>query len=125
MRTYPQATSLGLPEVVERVGAYLFIWISGLLLLIFERRNQNVRQHARQSVLIFGAFSILSFVFFGLAGLLHVVPLLGGLLSFPFSLLGQLSTAITWILWVVMMVGSAINPTFRLPGTQRLERLIG
>ena len=124
MTNYPQSTSLGLPEIVERVGAYLFVWVSGLLLLIFERRNQTVRHHARQSVLIFGTLSILGFVLWGLGGVLHVVPLLGGLLASPFELLGQLVTIVTWILWVVMMVGSAISPSFRLPGTQRIERLL-
>jgi uncharacterized membrane protein len=124
MRSYPQTTTLGLPEVVERVGAYLFIWVSGLLLLLFERRNQTVRHHARQSVLIFGTLSILGFVLWGAGGVLHIIPLLGNLLAYPFTLLGQLVTVVTWVLWVVMMVGSAVSPSFRLPGTERLERLL-
>ncbi|MBA3823258.1 MAG: hypothetical protein H0X24_05025 [Ktedonobacterales bacterium] len=126
MRPYSSpATTLGLPEVAERVGAYLFVWVSGLLLLLFERRNQTVRHHARQSVLIFGTLSVIGFVLWGLGGVLHVIPLLGGLLALPFDLMGRLVTMLTWVLWVVMMVGAAINPSFRLPGTQRLERLIG
>ncbi len=125
MTPYPQSTSLGLPEIAERVGAYLFVWVSGLLLLIFERRNQTVRHHARQSLLIFGTLSIIAFVLGGLSSVLHFVPLLGGLLAIPFDLLSQLDWIVTVVLWVVMMVGAAVNPAFRLPGTQRLERLIG
>jgi uncharacterized membrane protein len=121
---YSQTTSLGLPEIVERVGAYLFVWVSGILLLIFERRNQTVRHHARQSVLIFGTLSIIGFVLWGLGGVLHVIPLLGGLLAWPFSVLGQLVTLVTWVLWAVMMIGAAVSPSFRLPGTERLERLL-
>ena len=124
MTPNPQPTSLGLPEVAERVGAYLFIWVSGVLLLIFERNNQAVRHHARQSVLIFGPLSVLGFLLSGIGGTLHLIPLLGGLLAYPFTIFGGLVTLITLGLWLFMMVVAAVNPSFRLPGTQRLEHLL-
>jgi hypothetical protein len=62
MSQYNHQTSLGLPEWVERVGAYAGLWVTGLILLFVERRNQTVRHHARQSLLIFGILSLIGFV---------------------------------------------------------------
>src|SRR6266568_3711476 len=46
-------TTLGLDERLERVLAYLFFWVSGILLFWFEK-NRNVRWHAAQSMITFG-----------------------------------------------------------------------
>ena len=56
----------GLEERIERVLCYVLIWVSGLFFLIFSR-NPTVRQHAKQSVIVFGVLSIMLFVisFFG------------------------------------------------------------
>ncbi len=51
-------TTLGLNERLERVLAYAFGWISGLLLFLFEK-NRNVRWHAMQSMIVFGSLSVL------------------------------------------------------------------
>ena len=117
-------TSLGLPEIVERVGAYLFIWVSAILLLIFERQNKNVRQHAWQSLIIFGTLSAVGFVLSVLGGVLGVVPLLGGLLGAPFRFLGWLDYIVAVVLWIVLMVGAAMSPNFQLPGTARVKKMI-
>ena len=125
---YPSSTSnntsLGLPEIVERVGAYLFFWVSAILLLIFERRNQNVRQHAWQSLIIFGTLSAVGFVLSVLGGVFGVLPLIGWLLAAPFRFLGGLDYVVAVILWIVLMVGAAMNPNFQLPGTQRVKKMI-
>ncbi len=117
-------TTLGLPEIVERVGAYLGIWVTGLLLLIFEQRNQTVRFHARQSVIVFGTLSVLALLLGIAGGLLGSIPLLGGILATPFRFLGWLDTVVTVLLWLISMVGAAINPSFRLPGMRRADRLL-
>ncbi len=124
MSQYNQQTSLGLPEWVERVGAYAGLWVTGLILLFIERRNQTVRHHARQSLLIFGILSLIGFVAWFVGGVFHVIPLLGGLLAAPFVLISGLVGTITFILWIVLMVAAGFFPQFRIPGTQRVERLL-
>ncbi len=119
----PKQTTLGLPEPVERVGAYALFWVSGLILLLVER-NPNVRHHARQSLLVFGTLSVLGFALWLIGGVLHVLPLIGGILAAPFGWLGALVQVVSIILWVVLMVMAAINPRFRLPGTARAERML-
>lgn len=113
-------TSLGLPEIVERVGAYAFFWLSGLLLLLFERKNQNVRHHARQSLFIFGPLFLVMAALNVVTFVLGWVPLLGGLLH----ALGTVVWDFTLIGWVVMMVLAAISPRFQLPGMDRAKHLL-
>ena len=101
-RNYSNPTSLGIDERWERVLAYAGIWISGLILLFIEQRNQTVRRHAMQSVMIFGA--------------LGLIGLLGGLLSniwvigFFFGLIGSIAGLLTFVLWILLMVLAYFNP---------------
>ena len=124
MQRYSNQTSLGLPETVERVGAYLFFWVSGLLLLIFEKRNENVRHHARQSLVIFGTLSVIGFLLWFIGGVFGLLPLIGGVLAFPFGLLGELVRWISIALWLGLMVAAALIPRFQVPGTARLQRML-
>src|SRR5574338_312499 len=80
-QNYSSPTSLGIQERWERVLAYAFIWVSGLILLFVEQRNQTVRRHAMQSVIIF---------FFGL---------LGGVIGF-----------VMFALWILLMVLAYFSP---------------
>ena len=119
----PKQTSLGLPEPVERVGAYALFWVSGLILLLVER-NPTVRHHARQSVVVFGTLSVIGFLLWFVGGVLGWLPLIGGILAFPFTLLGTLDKTVAIILWIVLMVMAAVSPNFRLPGVDRVERVL-
>ncbi len=72
-------TSLGIDERWERVLAYALLWVSGLILLIVEQRNQTVRRHAKQSVIIFGVLcglALLTTIFSGALGWIPVPRLL-------------------------------------------------
>jgi uncharacterized membrane protein len=89
---------------------YVAGWITGLVFLLTEKEDKFVRFHAAQSVVVFGALMILSFV-----------PILGALLSivlFP----------VTLILWIVLMIKAYQNEKFMLPvvgeWAQQLEKKI-
>jgi uncharacterized membrane protein len=75
-------TTLGLDERLERVLAYLFFWVSGILLFWFEK-NRNVRWHAAQSMITFGALSLLMFGVTMLQAMLSWIPLLHVLTDWP------------------------------------------
>ena len=78
-----KATTLGLEERTERVLAYLFFWISGIFFLFFEK-NRNVRWHALQSTLVFGALWLGMFAVSMLKTMLSImlstIPILGSVL---------------------------------------------
>ena len=107
-------TSLGMDVRLERVLAYAFGWVSGLLLFFLEK-NRNVRWHAPQSMVTFGTLSMLMFAVSLLKGFLAWIPLIGWLTS---AGLGLLLTALWWvtiILWVWLMVMAFVKEDYQLP----------
>lgn len=120
LRNYDSApTTLGIPERWERVLAYALGWVSGLILLIVEQRNQTVRRHAAQSVVIFGGLSLLGLVLAILAGVTGWIPLIGGL----FGILWGLERAVAVIAWIVLMVLAFFSPKLLFTGP-RQERFL-
>lgn len=108
-------TSLGLSERVERVLAYPLGWITGLILFLLERKNQNVQWHAKQSMAVFGPLSIVYFLVNLLGGILSNIWLIGSVIGIVF---GFLSYIILWVMivlaiWLIIMAW--FRPNYRLP----------
>src|SRR6266567_2362585 len=103
-------TTLGLGERLERVLAYAFGWLSGLLLFIFEK-NRSVRWHAVQSMITFGAMSLLMLIVSVLRGFLHMIPLLNLLTDAGLGLLLSIFWWVTVGLWLWLMIWPGSNPT--------------
>jgi uncharacterized membrane protein len=107
-------TTLGLNERVERVLAYAFGWVSGLILFFLEK-NRNVRWHAAQSIVTFGSLSILMLAVSILRGFLSWIPILGWLTN---AGLGLLLSGLWWvmvILWIWLMIMAFVQEDYRLP----------
>ncbi len=51
-------TALGLSENIEGALAYLAGWITGLVFWFLEPENKFVRFHAMQSIVVFGALTV-------------------------------------------------------------------
>ena len=90
--------------------AYLFGWIGGLVFLAIEKNNQEVRFNAMQSLIISGAFTILSIIISFIAGAL----LFSGAWGFVILLSNLL-----WLVYVgyviYMMVMSYQGKHIKLP----------
>jgi len=54
---------LGLDRNVSALLSYLFGWLSGLVVILIEKEDGFVRFHAMQSIVTFGAITILTIVF--------------------------------------------------------------
>jgi uncharacterized membrane protein len=114
-------TTLGISEKWERVLAYSFGWVSGLILLLIEHRNQTVRRHAAQSVVIFGALSLIGLVLAVLTGAIGWIPLVGWALGGFFGIvLGAVKT-IGFVLWIALMIAAYFSAKTVLSGP-RYER---
>jgi uncharacterized membrane protein len=114
-------TSLGIPERWERVLAYVFGWISGLILLLIEHRNQTVRRHAAQSVVIFGALSLIGLALAILTGVFGWIPLVGWALGGLFGIILGAVKAISFALWILLMIAAFFSSKTVLSGP-RYER---
>jgi uncharacterized membrane protein len=108
-------TTLGLSERLERVLAYLFLWVGALVLFVIEQRNQNVRWHAKQSMAVFGPLCILWWLAGFLGGLLGSIPLIGGLFGIAFGLLANVFFWIIICLAIWLLIMAWFRPAYRLP----------
>ena len=54
-----EMASMGVKARTAGVFAYLFGWISGIIILMIERENRFVRFHAAQSIILFGSLNAL------------------------------------------------------------------
>lgn len=133
--TRSSATTFGLDERLERVLLYLinlaasflallgwllpFGWLVSLVVFFIEK-NRNVRWHALQSAVVFGALSIVYIVVVFLKWLLHGIILLGFFTNLG---LGLLAAIIVWVMillaiWLAIM--ALFRPGYRLPFVGRM-----
>ncbi len=96
-----ERTSMGLKVGTAALLCYLFGWVGGLVFFLLERENRFVRFHAMQSLLFFGAMSILGWIcnffpyaLFGLGGVVGLVSFIG---------------------WIVLMVAAHRGRYYKLP----------
>jgi len=81
-----QSSGTNLEPNVAGALSYLFGWITGLIFFLLEKDDDFVRFHAMQSIIVFGAWTVLQILFY----IFWLVPYLGVILS--------------WLWWVVAIV---------------------
>ena len=96
--------STGLDENVAGALCYVLWWITGVIFLILEPNNKNIRFHAFQSIIVFGAITILEIIFFW-------VPVLDWLIW-----------AAGIILWIVLIVMTYQKRELKIPIANELAR---
>jgi len=94
-------TSLGLTPNLTAALAYVFGFVSGIIVFIIEKENRFVRFHAMQSML-------LSLVIFVFNIVVSFIPVLG-----PF--LGIIVFVIGLVCWVTALIKAAKGEYYRLP----------
>ncbi len=90
-------STTGLDTNVASMLAYLLMWVSGLVLFLIEKEDREVRFHAAQSVIVWGALTALWIV----VGIVSFVPFLGVLLVILALLLFGLGGLLLWIFMLV------------------------
>ena len=55
-------TTTGMEPNLEGLLCYVLGWITGLIFLIIEKENQFVRFHAVQSIVVFGAYTVVAII---------------------------------------------------------------
>lgn len=80
----------GLEPNIAGLLCYVLGWVSGLVFLLLEKKDKFVRFHAIQSIIVFGAMSVLYAVLFW-------IPIIGWVF-------GYLICALAFVLWILLMV---------------------
>ncbi len=99
------ATSLE-PNVAGLL-CYVLGWITGIVFIIIEKENDFVRFHAMQSIVVFGAFTIIQILF----SIFTLIPYIW-IFFYVVSIL--LSVAV-FALWVLLMVKAYQGERYSLP----------
>lgn len=94
-------TSIGMQANVAALLCYLAGWITGLIFYLIEKENKYVRFHAFQSLVTFGALTVLTII-------LSFIPVIGWALI-PVLYIAEL------VLWIVLMVKAYQGDKFKLP----------
>jgi uncharacterized membrane protein len=95
-----ERTSMGMRARTAGWLSYLGGWVTGLIFLLLKRENRFVRFHAMQSLIFFGAMSMVTTV-------LGLIPLLG--------FIGDGLGFVSFICWIVLMVAAARGRYYKLP----------
>jgi len=120
-------TSLGLPEAVERAGAYSLLFVTGFILLMTEK-NANVRHHAKQSItasiFIFLPLLILNLVLSFAGGILDFVPVIS-IIGHFLGLLAELTRYAALFTWLGLMLYAGLSDRrFTIPGAKRMRQIL-
>jgi uncharacterized membrane protein len=91
----------GLEINIAAFICYVGFWISGIVMLVLEQKNQTVRFHAMQSIVTFGALTVAAL-------LLSWIPFVGGFF-------GAIIGIAVFILWVILMVKAYQGERYKLP----------
>ena len=113
-------SSTGLDENVAALIAYIFGWLSGLILLLMEKESRLVRFHAMQSILLNVLVAVIGFVLWIVTFIFVLIASqMGGFLG---TIVGLLATLI-WIVfciglfiaWVMCLIKAYQGQFFKLP----------
>lgn len=89
-------TGTGLPKNTAAALSYVLGWLTGIVFLLIEK-DPFVRFHAMQSVIVFGALTILS-----------LLPVVGWVIS-------PLVMIVGFVLWLVLIYKAYQGEEFKLP----------
>ncbi len=103
-------TVTGLPSNTEAALTYVLGWLTGIVFILLEKNDKFVRFHALQSVVAFGALTVIS-----------MIPIFGWILSPLVALVG-------FILWLFLIYKAYKGEEYKLPVigdfvTQELNKL--
>ena len=96
-----EKTSMGLEANLAGLLCYVLGWVTGIVFFVLEKENKFVRFHAMQSILVFGAFTVVSII-------LNFIPFVGWILG---TILGILA----FVLWIILMVKAYRGEMYKLP----------
>lgn len=116
-----EPTSTGVDARLSSVICYAGWWVTGLIFLFAERRHTGVRFHAAQSIVVFGAVSVLLFLFGGANAITFFM-------ATPVFQLVQLVGNVLWlavvVLWLLLLLKAWQGETWRVPFAGDLARRI-
>lgn len=88
-----QPQSAGLDKKTSAILSYALGWLTGIIFLFVGKNDPDVKFHAAQSI-----------VFFGAATVVNIVLSILGSVSIIFSLIGLVFSLFVFVIWIMAMV---------------------
>lgn len=92
-----QPQSTGLDKKTSAILSYALGWLTGIVFLFVGKNDPDVRFHAAQSIIFFGAVSVANIV-------LSIIGSLLGVAGIVFSLAGLALAAFAFVVWIMAMI---------------------
>ncbi|WP_067814189.1 DUF4870 domain-containing protein [Nocardia inohanensis] len=92
-----QPQSTGTDKKTGAILSYALGWVTGIIFLFVGKNDPDVKFHASQSIVFFGAVSVVNIA-------LSVLGSLLGALGIVFSLAGLALGVLTLVVWIMAMV---------------------
>jgi len=102
-----QSSGTNLEPNVAGLLCYVLGWITGLVFFLIEKDDDFVRFHAMQSIVLFGALTVVMIVL----GILTLIPYIWVLFVIVISLLGLGA----FVLWIILMIKAYQGEKWKLP----------
>ncbi|MFC1983337.1 DUF4870 domain-containing protein, partial [Chloroflexota bacterium] len=94
-------STTGLEPNIAGLLCYLGGWITGIVFLAIEQKSKFVRFHALQSIITFGALTVVG-------AFLNWIPLIGSFISAAIGILA-------FILWILLMIKAHQGELYKIP----------
>src|SRR6202162_1198377 len=108
MAAAPAASSEGLAENVAGLLCYAVGWLTGIIFLLIDKRP-FVKFHAAQSIVVFGALTVLKIGFGIIIGI-------GGFVGFGlWAMISMVLGLLGLVLWILLMIKAYQHELFRVP----------
>jgi uncharacterized membrane protein len=108
MATAPAASSEGLAENVAGLLCYVLGWITGIIFILIDKRP-FVKFHAAQSIVVFGALTVLKIG-------LGIIMGIGGFVGFGlWAMISMVLGLLGLVLWILLMIKAYQHELFRVP----------
>ena len=101
-------TSCGMTAELAAALSYVLGFVTGIIFFVVEKKNEFVRFHAMQSIILFGSLFILGII-------LRMIPIIGWIIYLLISL-GA------FILWIILLIKASQGEYFALPGIGKIAR---
>ncbi|MDO8551348.1 MAG: DUF4870 domain-containing protein [bacterium] len=90
-------STTGLPTNTAAALTYILGWVTGLIFILVEKEDRFVRFHAMQSLIVFGALTLIS-----------MIPIIGWILTPVIAIIG-------FILWLFLIYKAYQGEKYELP----------
>ncbi len=98
---YPQPPanqpSAGLDKKTSAILSYVLGWLTGIIFLFVGKNDPDVRFHASQSIIFFGAVTVVNII-------LSIIGTLLGALGIIFSLISLVVGVFAFVVWIMALI---------------------